>query len=404
MDILAIIPARGGSKSIPGKNIQLFTGHPLLAYSIAAAQQAEQVTRVIVSTDDERIAALAREYGAQTPFMRPVEFAQDGTLDLPVFQHALQWLAEHENHHPEIVIQLRPTSPVRPPGLVDEAIATLLAHGDADSVRGVVPSGQNPHKMWRLDDAGGPMRPLLPVEGVAEPYNAPRQQLPATYWQTGHIDAIRAQSILDGSMSGTRVYPLIIDPRYSVDIDTPADLQRAEWQISAGDLEMVWPGQAPRPLPADLKLLVLDFDGTLTDDRVWIDQDGRETVAAHRGDGMGISLLKQAGVEVVVLSKERNPVVARRCEKLGIECHQGIDAKAPAINDLITKRKLKPDQVAYAGNDINDLECFAAVGFAAAVADAHPRVRQAADLRLSRKGGHGAVRELCDLILSRSTA
>ena len=404
MDVLAIIPARGGSKSIPGKNIQRFAGHPLLAYSIAAAQQAERVTRVIVSTDDEAIAAVAREYGAQTPFMRPAEFAQDSTTDLPVFQHALQWLYDNENYHPELVIQLRPTSPVRPPGLVDAAVDTLMAHEDADSVRGVVPSGQNPHKMWRLDASGGPMQSLLQVDGVDEPYNAPRQQLPATYWQTGHIDAIRAQTILDGSMSGGRVYPLMIDAKYTVDIDTLADLQRAEGLVSAGGLEMVWPGKAPRPLPADLKLLVLDFDGTLTDDRVWVDQDGRETVAAHRGDGMGISLLKQAGIEVLVLSKERNEVVARRCEKLGIECHQGIDAKAPAIKEIITKRKLAPAQVAYAGNDINDLECFAEVGFAAAVADAHPRVRQAADLRLSRKGGHGAVRELCDLILSRSAA
>jgi CMP-N-acetylneuraminic acid synthetase len=99
---------------------------------------------VIVSTDDEEIAAVARQYGAEVPFMRPPEFAQDQSLDLPVFQHAVDWLAEHENYHPDVVVQLRPTSPVRPPTLVDEAVNLLLSHPEADSVRGVVPAGQNP--------------------------------------------------------------------------------------------------------------------------------------------------------------------------------------------------------------------------------------------------------------------
>ena len=151
-EVLAIIPARGGSKGIPRKNIKDFAGHPLIAYQhCRRAAVVAAVTRVIVSTDDEEIAAVARECGAETPFLRPAEFAQDQTLDLPVFQHALEWLAGHEGYHPDIVVQLRPTSPVRPPELVDEAVELLLAHPEADSVRGVVPAGQNPHKMWRID-------------------------------------------------------------------------------------------------------------------------------------------------------------------------------------------------------------------------------------------------------------
>lgn len=402
-EILAIIPARGGSKSIPRKNIQPFAGQPLLAYSIAAARQAKAVTRTVVSTDDDEIATVAGEYGAEVPFLRPSSLAQDNTLDLPVFEQALAWLAENEDYHPEVVVQLRPTSPLRPRGLVDKAIETLMAHPEADAVRGVVPSGQNPHKMWTLAEDGA-LQPLLKVKGIKEPYNAPRQALPATYWQTGHVDVIRAATILEkGSMTGDVIWPVHIDPAYTVDIDTATDWQRAEWLVAAGSLDMVRPGAAPRPLPADLKLVVLDFDGVLTDDRVWVDEEGREQVAAHRGDGMGIGLLKKAGIEVVVLSKERNPVVAARCHKLAIECHQGIDDKASAIKEIITKRKHKPQAVAYVGNDINDLECFPLVGFAAAVADAHPEVLKAADLRLSMRGGHGAVREFCDLVL-RSAA
>ncbi|HJS20636.1 MAG TPA: acylneuraminate cytidylyltransferase family protein, partial [Anaerolineales bacterium] len=150
-EILALIPARGGSKGIPRKNIRSFAGYPLIAWSIAAARQSARVTRVIVSTDDDEITSVARECGAETPFLRPVELAQDQTTDLPVFEHALQWLEENENYLPEIVVQLRPTSPIRPQGMLDNAIRILLEHDDADCVRGVVPAGQNPFKMWRFN-------------------------------------------------------------------------------------------------------------------------------------------------------------------------------------------------------------------------------------------------------------
>jgi CMP-N-acetylneuraminic acid synthetase len=246
-EVLAIIPARGGSKGIPRKNIREFAGHPLIAYSISAGLQAETVTRVIVSTDDEEIAAVSQRCGATTPFLRPAEYAQDNTLDLSVFQHALRWLEEKEGYRPDVVVQLRPTSPIRPTDCVDRAVRLLLDHPQADSVRGVVPAGQNPHKMWRIDAISGQMLPLLAAEGIAEPYNAPRQVLPPVYWQTGHIDAVRPETILAGSMSGKAILPLILDPRYTVDIDNPSDWVRAEWLVYYGGLEMVTPGRQRRP-------------------------------------------------------------------------------------------------------------------------------------------------------------
>lgn len=402
-EVLAIIPARGGSKSIPRKNILDFAGHPLVAYSIAAGLQAESVTRTIVSTDDEEIAEVARKYGAETPFTRPAAYAQDDTLDLPVFQHALGWLGENEDYHPDVVVQLRPTSPVRPPDCVDNAVRLLLENPEADSVRGVVTSGQNPYKMWQID-ADGRMKPLLSVEGLAEPYNAPRQELPQTYWQTGHIDAIRPNTILEkGVMSGEVILPLVIDVRYTVDIDTQRDWERAEGLMKSGALPVVTPDGKPYRLPDEIELIVLDFDGVLTDNRVWVDQNGIERVAAHRGDGMGISRLKKAGFEVIVLSTETNPVVAARCEKLKIEVHQGIDDKGTALKDLLKEKKVNPEHVIYVGNDVNDLPCFPLVGCAVAVADAHADILPHADLILSTKGGFGAVRELSDLILSHFT-
>lgn len=399
-EVLAIIPARGGSKGIPGKNIRSFAGHPLISYSIAAGLQARSVTRLIVSTDSEEIAEAARQCGAEIPFLRPVEYAQDQTTDLPVFEHALSWLSENEGYYPEILVQLRPTSPIRPPGCVDSAVELLINHPQADSVRGVVPSGQNPFKMWRIDEQGV-MQPLLKLDGITEPYNSPRQILPETFWQTGHIDAIRASVILQKkSMSGDTILPLRIDPRYTVDIDNLTDWARAERLLTNIELPVVLPGRKPRPLPQNVRLVVFDFDGVFTDNRVWVDEDGHEMVAANRGDGMGIALLKNAGVEAIVLSTETNRVVAARCAKLGLPVKQSLSDKGAVLRALLEEKSIDPSGVVYLGNDVNDTGCFPLVGCAVVVADAHHEARRQADLVLSQPGGFGAVRELCDMILA----
>jgi N-acylneuraminate cytidylyltransferase len=400
-EVLAIIPARGGSKGIPRKNIKLFAGHPLIAYSIAAGVQAESVTRVIVSTDDEEIAAVARQYGAEVPFLRPAELAQDQTLDLPVFQHALRWLEEREGYRPEVVVQLRPTSPVRPPALVDEAVRILLEHPEADSVRGVVPAGQNPHKMWRIDPQTGVMKNLLDVPGVDEPYNTPRQILPPVYWQTGHIDAIRPRAIHAGSMSGKIILPVMVDPAYTVDIDTPKDWARSEWLVWYSDLEIVYPGRRRRPLPQRVDLVVLDFDGVMTDNRVWVNEEGREMGAANRSDSLGLAYLRREGVKVVVLSTETNPVVAARCRKLNLPVYQGVNDKAAALPGILQEMGVSPEHTIYVGNDSNDVPCFPLVACALVVEDAQTAARRAADIILTRRGGHGAVREVCDILLQR---
>ncbi len=235
MDILALIPARGGSKSIPRKNIRPFASHPLIAYSIAAGLAADTVTRVVVSTDDEEIATIARCYGAETPFLRPAEFSEDQTPDLPVFEHALRWLAENENYHPEIVVQLRPTSPLRRVWHIDQSVSRLLERPEADAVRTVCIPFQNPFKMWRIDPQGF-MQPLLQT-GYREPYNMPRQALPDVYWQTGYVDAVWTDTILDkGSMTGEHILPLIIDPSEWIDIDSPDDWRRAERLLETGEM------------------------------------------------------------------------------------------------------------------------------------------------------------------------
>ncbi len=402
-EILALIPARGGSKGIPRKNIRSFAGYPLIVWSIAAAKQAACVTRIIVSTDDEEIAAVAREYGAETPFLRPAEFAQDQTTDLPVFEHALQWLEANENYRPESVIQLRPTSPIRPRDCVDSAINILLEHIDADCVRGVVPAGQNPHKMWRFAGEGQPMKPLLEVEGIDEPYNAPRQILPPVYWQTGHIDAIRVSTIREKhSLTGDVIYPLMLDPRYTVDIDTLSDWAKYEALANSG-LEMVTPGKLKRPMPEKIDLIISDFDGVITDNRVWVNEDGTEYVAAYRSDSIGVQYLRASGIDVMIISSESNRVVEARARKMGVQVIHGVGIhdKGRVMRDVLEQKNIRAENVIYIGNDLNDLPCFEVAGWSVAVADAYPEVVRAADFVTSKAGGHGALREVCDLILKR---
>ncbi len=247
MEVLALIIARGGSKSIPHKNIRPLAGYPLIAYSIAAARASEMVGRVIVSTDDEQIAEVSNRYGAETPFMRPSDLAQDDTPDLPVFQHALRWLADHEGYVPQIVLHLRPTSPFRRLWHIDQAIGSLIEHPQADSIRSVCEPFQNPFKMWRIGEDGF-MQPLIPSlssilpEFRDEPkrvelYNLPRQVLPQVYWQTGYVDAAWTDTIMEkNSMTGERILPLVIPSNEWVDIDSFQDWQRAEYMMESGEL------------------------------------------------------------------------------------------------------------------------------------------------------------------------
>ncbi|HYB94435.1 MAG TPA: acylneuraminate cytidylyltransferase family protein [Vicinamibacterales bacterium] len=214
VEILAIIPARGGSKSIPRKNLLPIAGKPLLAHSIAHALASRHITRTLVSTDDEQIANVARRFGAEVPFMRPHEFARDDSPDVDVFAHALRTLAA-AGYTCDVVVHLRPTGPVRKVALIDEAIDVFLRRPDADSLRSVVPAAQSPYKMWHVD--GDTMRPV--VTAGAESFNQPRQTLPQVFWQNGYVDLVRPRVVLERhSMSGDRVLPFVMhEPVYELD-------------------------------------------------------------------------------------------------------------------------------------------------------------------------------------------
>ena len=237
-EILALIPARGGSKGLPRKNVLPLAGKPLIAHTIATALESETITRTVVSTDDDEIAEAARAYGAEVPFMRPAGLAGDDSLDLEVFEHALLWLAREEGYEPELVVHLRPTNPIRRPERVDEAVRAMLADPQADSLRSVSVPAQTPYKMWRRD--GAYLVPLVEVAGVRDAHSRPRQSLPEVWWQNGYVDVIRPRTVLElASMSGERVLPFVVQDRF-VEIDYADAFAAAEELLrrrEAGDDE-----------------------------------------------------------------------------------------------------------------------------------------------------------------------
>ncbi len=246
-EILALIPARGGSKGIPRKNLLVLAGRPLVAYPVEHALASRYITRTVVSTDDPEIARVARSCGADVPFMRPLELAQDLSPDLDVFRHALEWLRAREGYRCDLVVHLRPTAPVRRVSRIDDAIEAMLGDPRADSLRSVSRPQQTPYKMWRIVD--GCLEPLLQIAGVSEPHSGPRQVLPELYRQDGYIDIVRPHVVLElGMMAGHRILPFIIDEPVP-ELDYPEDIPRLEAALLAlqrGEWPGVRPGVAPR--------------------------------------------------------------------------------------------------------------------------------------------------------------
>ncbi len=226
LEVLALVPARGGSKSIPRKNLRDLAGKPMIVHSIEHAKAALTITRVIVTTDDLEIADVARKAGAEVPFIRPADFAQDLSSDYEFVRHALEWLRDNESYVPDLAVQLRPTTPVRDVRLIDRAVEAIAARPEADSLRTAVTACFTPYKMWHLGPDGF-LTPILSLEGVEEPWNQPRQILPAVYQQDGFIDIVRPATIFEqSSITGRNILPFFID-RESIDIDYEHELAEA---------------------------------------------------------------------------------------------------------------------------------------------------------------------------------
>jgi len=229
-DVLALIPARGGSKSVPRKNLLLLHDKPMIAWAIEAAQKSEQINRILVTTDDPEIQQVALEYGAECPFLRPSSISGDLALDIEYHKHALDWLSDNEDYRPSFIANLRPTPPCRSSDLIDEAIKLFKSHPKADSLRSVQLADQTPFKMWGITDDGC-LSQVSFLDDISEPYNMPRQQLPLIYWQNGYIDICRYSTVVgQSSTTGSKIIPFIIN-QPSADIDYPDQIEAASQQL-----------------------------------------------------------------------------------------------------------------------------------------------------------------------------
>lgn len=383
-EVVAIIPARGGSKGVPGKNLRRVGGVPLVARAIASAKRSGAVDRVIVSTDDLEIAAVAREWGADV-VERPRDLSGDTASSESAVLHALDALAAR-GVEVGIVAFLQATSPFIDAPALAEAVSLVRA-GAHDSVFAAV---ETYGFLWRREDSG---------RAVAINHDAahrPRRQDRAPHHlETGAFYVFQAAGFrAAGHRFFGRIGVVEVPERSAVEIDTFSELEQARALAPLID--------APEPI--DVDAVVTDFDGVHTDDTVSVDDAGRESVRVSRSDGMGVSLLRRAGIPVLVLSTETNPVVGARARKLGVEVLQGVEDKAQALRAWADAAAVPLSRIAYLGNDVNDLACLEVVGWPVAVPGSHPLVLAAARAVVDKPGGAGAVRALADRVLAGRAA
>ncbi|MEU5138191.1 N-acylneuraminate cytidylyltransferase [Streptomyces sp. NPDC021139] len=389
--VLAVIPARGGSKGVPAKNLAAVGGVPLVVRAVRECLAARLVTDVVVSTDDRAIAEAARAAGAEV-VLRPAAIAGDTATSEAAVLHAMD---THEALHGaavDVVLLVQCTSPFLVREDVDGVAGAVVEDG-ADTAVTVAPFHGF---VWRdgTDETGG----ADGGHGVNhdKAFRPRRQDRPQDLLETGAAYAMAAPGFRKHQHRFFGRTELVrTDPARVLEIDDPHDLARA--RALAPFFDAARPGALPTA--ADIDAVVLDFDGTQTDDRVLIDSDGREFVSVHRGDGLGIAALRRSGLTMLILSTEVNPVVAARARKLKLPVLHGIDRKDLALKQWCEEQGIAPERVLYVGNDVNDLPCFALVGWPVAVASAHDAVRGAARAVTTVPGGEGAVREIAAWLL-----
>ena len=377
---VAIIPARGGSKQVPRKNLARVGGVPLVARAVHTAAAASGIDLVVVSTDDDEIAAVARGAGARV-VRRPSELSGDEATSESAILHALDEL-ESEGLRIGIVAFLQATSPFIP----GDALADAVRDVRADRADSVFSAHETYGFLWRQDEDGSAV--AINHDAAHRPR---RQDRAPHHLETGAFYVFRVAGFRQSRHRFFGRIRIAEVPEW-----TAIEIDDAEQLRVARALAMLH--EEPEPIAA--RAVVTDFDGVHTDDTAIIDADGGERVRVSREDGMGVALLRQAGIPLLILSTEANPVVRARAAKLRVPVLHGIDDKETALREWARENDVPLADIAYLGNDVNDLPAMRIVGWPVAVANAHPRVLEEARTVLHRRGGEGAVRELIERVLS----
>jgi N-acylneuraminate cytidylyltransferase len=356
-----------------------FAGRPLLVHSIEQARLSASIGRTIVASDDGVLRRLAERAGAEVT-------AAAGAADADAAAARVAQAVAAAEGEGEACVILDPSRPLRTPEMIEAALGHFVARG-GDSLIGVHETAET---LW-VEDAGGFGR-------LQEDDPRPRTSRLGLAENRAIVIAKAAQLRNWAAPVGGRIV-LHRLPAFSALRMLGADA----WCAGEALHRRLWTGRTAARLAA-IRLLVFDFDGVMTDNRVVVFEDGREGVLCSRGDGMGMDRLRETGLAVAVISKEGNPVVTARCRKLKIPCVQGVGDKLPVLQGIVAEQGITLADVAYMGNDINDLECMQAVGLAIAPADAEPPILCISGLVTIAKGGFGAVREVADLIVAAREA
>jgi N-acylneuraminate cytidylyltransferase len=384
-----VILARGGSKGVPGKNLRSVGGVSLIGRAARAGRASSRVDSVYVSTDDAAIAAEARVHGAKV-IDRPAALSGDAATSEAGWLHAVSIIRADMPKLDKLVF-LQCTSPFTTGSDIDGCLEAMAVR-DADCALSV---SEDHSFLWRLDAQG---------YGVGINHNdreqrRRRQDLPPQYCESGAIYCVRLDPFLDTGQrfcGSVALYPVDHPP---IEIDTLQDFALCS-QIA----QMGGHNEVPSERLEKVKAIVMDFDGVHTDNLVITDQNGIESVRTSRGDGMGISALRDSGrYQMMILSKERNPVVIKRAEKLKLEVYHNVDDKVGALNDWLAKRGLGWADLLYVGNDINDHSAMVEAGLSACPSDSHPSILGIADWILPLPGGKGALRSMSDILMSETS-
>lgn len=384
MNNVAIIPARGGSKGIPKKNLKIIGGKPLIAHSILAAINSNTVDKTYVSTDDDEIAQVSKEYGASV-ILRPKRISGDNASSESALLHALQFIESLEQINPKLLLFLQCTSPLTKSEDIDNCVNTLLINA-ADTAF----SATNfYHFIWKKNPKGN-------VVGINHNKKGRilRQNQDKQYLENGAIYVMKAKGFKKYKhrfFGKTAVYEMPLGR--SFEIDDPIDIYISECLFRYDSIQ-----SNLEKLPNKITGIAFDFDGVFTNNKVLTIQNGYEAVLSDRSDGMGIELLNNMKLPMIVISSEKNNVAIHRCKKLNIRIEHGIKNKVELLNDWIKENNINQKGLIYVGNDINDIECMKFASCGICVADSHEDVKKYADIIIDQAGGNGAIREISDLI------
>jgi YrbI family 3-deoxy-D-manno-octulosonate 8-phosphate phosphatase len=375
---IAIIPARGGSKGIPQKNIMDFASKPLIAWTIDQARKSQYISDIYVSTDSNEIAEISSEYGAKI-IKRPKNISSDYATSESAIIHVLENIENDINY----VVFLQATSPLRKAVDIDNAIGKLITE-ESDSLLSVV----NSHKfIWR------DMHSSITSLNYDYKNRLRRQDFGEEYQENGSIYIFKPEVIrMYNNRLGGKIALYVMEQWQQFEIDTRADIDICETMFNK------YLKNKYASIPKNIELIVYDFDGIMTDNKAIINQDGKESVSINRSDGLAISKIKDMGISQLILSTEKNNVVQKRADKLNIPVLNGVENKKKILNKYIKERKLEKKNVIYFGNDLNDLEVMNFVGFSVAPQDAYFEILDIASLVTKSSGGAGVIREFYNLL------